>query len=90
MKVIEGALNESYDWTADVMSPTWDAAAARRKLRARPSMLAADALLDQTIFAGVGNIIKNEVLYRTRVQPLSTVGALPARKLAPLVDQARN
>ncbi|MER3465444.1 MAG: endonuclease, partial [Chitinophagaceae bacterium] len=38
-----------------------------------------DALLDQEIFSGVGNIIKNEVLYRIEVHPLSTIGALPLR-----------
>lgn len=52
-------------------------------------MLACDALLDQDIFSGVGNIIKNEVLFRIRVHPLSTVGALPAPKLRLLVDEAR-
>ncbi|SBV50707.1 endonuclease [Xanthomonas bromi] len=36
-------------------------------------MLAADALLDQTIFVGVGNINKNEVLQRIR--PQRAVGA---------------
>lgn len=41
------------------------------------------------IFSGVGNIIKNEVLFRIRVHPLSTVGALPAPKLRLLVDEAR-
>jgi len=50
----------------------------RRRLRARPDLLACDALLDQDIFSGVGNIIKNEVLHRIRVHPESTVGALPA------------
>ena len=48
-----------------------------------------DALLDQTIFAGVGNIIKNEVLFRIRVHPLSRVGAMPATKLRELVREAR-
>jgi endonuclease-8 len=71
------------------MSDLWDAAAARRKLRAMPEALACDALLDQNVFAGVGNIIKNEVLFRIRLHPLSTVGALPARKLAQLVAEAR-
>ena len=52
-------------------------------------MLACDALLDQDIFAGVGNIIKNEVLFRIRLHPLSTVGAMPAPKLRALVEQAR-
>jgi endonuclease-8 len=54
-----------------------------------PDTLVCDALLDQNVFAGVGNIIKNEVLYRIRVHPLSTVGALPRRKLGELVKQAR-
>ena len=47
------------------------------------------ALLDQDLFAGVGNIIKNEVLFRIRVHPESEVGALPPRKLGELVKQAR-
>ncbi|RYY72807.1 MAG: endonuclease, partial [Comamonadaceae bacterium] len=39
---------------------------------------------------GVGNIIKNEVLFRIRVHPLSTLGALPDDKLRELVREARN
>ena len=89
VRFIDAPLDDVYDWSADVMSDTWDAAAARRKLRAMPDALVCDALLDQNVFAGVGNIIKNEVLFRIRVHPLSTVGALPAKKLAQLVDEAR-
>lgn len=89
VKFLEGALDDHYEWTGDVMNPAWDPAAARRKLRAQPDNLAADALLDQTVFAGVGNIIKNEVLHRIRVHPESHIGALPARKLGELVTQAR-
>src|SRR5690606_24859817 len=74
VRFIEGELDASYDWTADVMSDAWDPAAARRKLRARPDAMAADVLLDQDVFAGVGNIIKNEVLHRIRVHPESRVG----------------
>jgi len=54
-----------------------------------PGALVADALLDQDVFAGVGNIIKNEVLHRIRVHPASTVGALPSRKRGELVKEAR-
>jgi endonuclease-8 len=89
VKEIDPDLDATYDWGADVMSDQWNAAAARKKLRARPDMLVCDALLDQTIFSGVGNIIKNEVLFRIRVHPLSTVGALPPAKLRALVEQAR-
>jgi endonuclease-8 len=89
VRYVEGDLDVIYDWSADVMSDAWDARAARRKLRARPDMLVCDALLDQNIFAGVGNIIKNEVLFRIRLHPESLVGALSARKLGELVAQAR-
>ena len=89
VKFLEGDLADHYDWTADVMADDWDATAARRKLRARPDALVADALLDQDLFAGVGNIIKNEVLHRIRVHPESRAGALPPRKLAELVKQSR-
>jgi endonuclease-8 len=89
VQYIDAPLDEVYDWSADVLSPDWDPAAARAKLRARPGELACDALLDQAVFAGVGNIIKNEVLFRIRLHPLSTIGALPARKLSQLVDEAR-
>jgi endonuclease VIII len=71
------------------MADRWDPALTRAKLRKMPNTLVCDALLDQAIFAGVGNIIKNEVLYRTRIHPLSTHGALPLRKLRELVEQAR-
>ena len=89
VREIDRATYEAYDFSTDVMSDTWDPKKARKKLRARPDMLACDALLDQDIFSGVGNIIKNEVLFRIRVHPLSTVGALPAPKLRALVDEAR-
>jgi len=89
VRFIEDDLDDVYDWSGDVMADAWDPKQARRKLKAAPDMLAADALLDQTIFAGVGNIIKNEVLFRIRVHPLSKVGALPPKKLAQLVDEAR-
>ena len=89
VRFIDEPLDEIYDWSSDVMSDRWDPAAARRKLRAMPEALVCDALLDQNVFAGVGNIIKNEVLFRIRLHPLSRVGALPPRKLAQLVVEAR-
>jgi endonuclease-8 len=89
VRFIEQPLDEVYDWSVDVMADAWDPAKARKKLRARPELIAADALLDQDLFAGVGNIIKNEVLFRIRVHPLSPVGALPPAKLRELVAEAR-
>ncbi|HTA66512.1 MAG TPA: endonuclease, partial [Xanthomonadaceae bacterium] len=89
VRYIDGDLAATYDWSADVMADAWDPMAARRKLQALPKTLVCDALLDQDIFAGVGNIIKNEVLFRIRLHPESTVGALSSRKLSELIAQAR-
>jgi len=90
VKFIEEPLDEVYDWSADVMSDSWDPKAAKKKLKAEPGMLACDALLDQNIFAGSGNIIKNEVLFRIFVHPGSKVGKLPAKQLNLLIAEARN
>jgi endonuclease-8 len=90
LKYVEGSLDAAYDWSADVMAPEWKPRAAHRKLRAMPDALACDVLLDQDVFAGCGNIIKNEVLHRIRVHPASTVGALSSRKRGELVKQARD
>jgi endonuclease VIII len=90
VREIDLPLDEVYDWSADVMNDSWDPAKARRKLKKQPDLNVGDALLDQNIFSGVGNIIKNEVLFRIYVQPDSTIGALPPRKLTELITEARN
>lgn len=90
VKILEDDLDALYDWSADVMSDSWDAKAAKKKLLEKPHMLVCDALLDQGIFAGSGNIIKNEVLFRTKIHPKSKVGALPARKLNEMIREVRN
>jgi endonuclease-8 len=89
VKIIEANLNEIYDFSADVMSDTWDPVKARKKLKKLPALNVGDALLNQNIFSGVGNIIKNEVLFRIYVHPESIIGALPPRKLTELIAQAR-
>jgi endonuclease VIII len=90
IKFIEGNIDDVYDWTADVMNDDWDSKAAEKKLKRVPGELACDALLDQNIFAGVGNIIKNEVLFRIRLHPENQIGNIPAGKLKELIKEARN
>lgn len=90
VKLITEPLDEVYEWSADVLSDTWDQGKARKKLKAMPDLLVCDALLEQNIFAGVGNIIKNEVLFRIRVHPRSKTGCLPAKQLNLLIKEAVN
>lgn len=90
VRLIDGDLDELYDWEADVMSKEWNPAKARKKLKKIPDVLVCDALLNQEIFSGVGNIIKNEVLYRIRLHPETKVGRIPSRKLTELITEAKN
>lgn len=78
------------DWGADVLSDLWNPQKAEKKLKSKPQMMVCDALMDQDIFSGVGNIIKNEVLFRIGVQPESLVENLPPKKLKELIAEARN
>lgn len=89
VSMIEGNLDDVYDWSADVMNDDWDAAKAIKKLKAIPNASICDALLNQDIFAGVGNIIKNEVLFITKVHPKSIVGKIPAKKIKEIVKTTR-
>ncbi|TKC08393.1 endonuclease [Pedobacter polaris] len=89
LEFIEGDLNKVYDWQVDIMSDDWDTKATIKKLKAEPESLVCDVLLNQQLFAGSGNIIKNEVLYRTELHPLNKISSLPAAKLKALVVNAR-
>lgn len=90
VRLLTPGAEKDYDWKADVLGTEWDPKKARQKLRQLPRELVCDALLDQQIFSGVGNIIKNEVLYRIKVHPENRVKSLPPLKLSALIREARN
>lgn len=77
-----------FDPAADLMSESWDAAAARKKLKAVPNMKICDALLDQQIFSGSGNIIKNEVLWRAKTHPLTLIKDIPSTSITKIIKEA--
>jgi endonuclease VIII len=85
--LIEKPLNDVYDWSADVMNKKWSTEKAIIKLKAKPKALAGDVLLDQKIFSGVGNIIRNEALFRARIHPESKIGDIPDKKLYELIEE---
>ena len=90
VQYIEEPLQEVYDFSADVLNDSWDPRKARQKLKKIPETKVCDALLDQQTFSGVGNIIKNEVLFRIKVHPESRIGKLPPRLISALIKEARN
>ncbi|MEO6904800.1 MAG: DNA-formamidopyrimidine glycosylase family protein [Ginsengibacter sp.] len=90
VKFIEEKLDEVYDWSTDVMSEEWNPKAVKQRLKLIPDAMVCDAMLNQQVFTGVGNIIKNEVLFRIRMHPESRVGNIPVKKINELVKEAHN
>ena len=90
IRLLPGDVDQLYDWQADVMNKNWNPLKARKKLKATPNAIVCDALLDQQIFSGVGNIIKNEVLYRIKLHPENLIRDIPPLKVSALINEARN
>jgi formamidopyrimidine-DNA glycosylase len=58
----------------DVLGPDWDAGEAARRLRADPDRPVGQALIDQSVMAGPGNVYKSEVLFLRGIHPWTHVG----------------
>jgi endonuclease-8 len=61
----------------DVLGPDWDAAEATRRFTAVANRAAGDALVDQSVMAGPGNVYRSEVCFLAGVDPRIPVGSLP-------------
>jgi endonuclease-8 len=91
IKIIENiSVNDAYDWKIDIMSQVWNKDYVVRKMYLCMHEKVCDILMDQDIFAGVGNIIKNEVLFNIRLHPDSKVDALSKEQITLLAQEARD
>jgi endonuclease-8 len=73
----------------DLAADVFDTAAALARLRGRGDTPIADALLDQRVMSGIGNIFKSETLFVARVHPFALVSSLDDGTLTAVVDTAR-
>ena len=60
-----------------------------RRLRAHDRDAIADVLLNQRVVAGIGNVLKSEILFVAGVFPFRTVGSLSDAELLRLIDASR-
>ena len=61
----------------DILAEDFDRDEAWRLLTRFPDRQIGEAVLDQTVVAGIGNIYKSEALFLARIEPRSAVGGLP-------------
>jgi endonuclease VIII len=73
------------DLGPDPLSERFVPAEAVDRLASRGDMEIADALLDQSAIAGIGNIYKSEVLFAGRINPFLKVAQLPREDIERLV-----
>jgi endonuclease-8 len=73
----------------DLLADAFDADEALRRMRERGETEVADALLNQRVMAGVGNVYKSEVLFLCGVNPFTAVRALDDSRLASIIETAR-
>jgi endonuclease VIII len=60
----------------DVLGPDWDPAEALRRLTADPARPIGEALIDQRVMAGPGNVYRSEVCFLRGVDPRAPVGSV--------------
>ncbi len=80
-------LEEVYDWRTDILSDEFDKAYLTALLKKMGDKTIDDVLMDQDVFTGVGNKIRNEALYRSAIHPLSVVNKIPAAKISKLITE---
>lgn len=72
----------------DLAQPEPDTGETLRRLAAQGDRPVLDVLLDQRVFAGVGNVYKSELCFLHGIHPLTPVSALDAEQRAALVADA--
>jgi endonuclease-8 len=73
----------------DVLAPDFEPDRVLGPLRADPGRAIGDALLDQGLVAGIGNIFKSEACFAARVDPWRPVGELSEAELRAVLVAAR-
>jgi endonuclease-8 len=79
--------DEVYDWRTDILSSEFDAAYVKGLLKTQSEKQIEAVLMDQKIFTGSGNIIRNEALYQAGIHPLSVTGKIPAAAISKLIKE---
>jgi endonuclease-8 len=73
----------------DWLAPAFDRQEVLRRMRSRRGDAIGDVLLNQRVAAGIGNVLKSEILYLAGIHPFTPVFRLGDDDLETLADVAR-
>jgi endonuclease VIII len=74
----------------DILAPDFDLDAVVAAMRADPTRELGDALLDQHLVAGIGNIFKSEACFAARLDPWRRIDGLSEEELRAVLAAARS
>ena len=81
-KLYEGKPSDIFNFKTDILKKEFDPEFILEELKTKhDNEMIGDVLMDQNLFAGVGNIIRIEALYHAKIHPESLVKQIPEKKL---------
>ena len=87
----QGKPSDHFNFKTDILNKDFDGVYVLKTLQQTYSdKMIGDALMEQELFTGVGNIIRIESLYRAKIHPESLVKNIPEKKLVYLIETVVN
>lgn len=90
-KIHQGKPNDYFQFPNDILNKKFDGESALSKLQqyfAEENI--GNALMEKSVFVGMGDLIRTEALYRAKIHPESLVNNIPEKKLIFLIISAVN
>ncbi len=88
VKLFDGKADDHFDSKFDPFSEDFDAKLIQDRLTEKfPKKKIGDVLMNQDLFPGVGNVIRNEVLFLAKIHPESLVEKIPEKKIKELISE---
>jgi endonuclease VIII len=72
----------------DLADPAFDRAEAMRRMRAHDADAVHEVMLNQRVLSGIGNVLKSEVLFVSRIDPFARLSSLSDERVSGLLDVA--
>jgi endonuclease-8 len=73
----------------DILAPDFDGEDAAARIATRPALPLGEAVLEQSLLCGIGNVYKSESLFLERLSPFAVIKDVARERLVRLIAQAR-